>query len=88
MRSNGAPRRSWAGEKLLPLSELSRELHRIPDSPVRRSHWALRRWVIDGSLIHGTKKRVRLACTVLFGARHSSVEAVREFIALLTGEVE
>jgi hypothetical protein len=78
MKANGCTRRSWAGEKLLTLKELAKELIRSPDSPVKRSHWTLRRWASDGVEIG--RARLRLATTQpVPGIRHSSVQAVQEF---------
>lgn len=86
MKSNGCTRRSWAGEKLLTLTELARELHRSPDAPVQRSHWTLRRWAEDG--FERGRKRIRLATVEPLGSRLSSVQAVREFWDALLAEAQ
>lgn len=83
MRSKSGPHRSWDGEKLLTLVELSRELLRNPDAPVKRSHWSLYRWTTEGVAVYGTNRRIKLAHTIMFGARHSSVQAVAELCAKL-----
>jgi hypothetical protein len=86
--ATATPRRSWSGEKLLTLRDLSRELCRTSDAPIQRSHWTLRRWIIEGCAVNGSKKRIKLPHTILFGERHSSVEAVREFIYAIAGDSE
>jgi hypothetical protein len=73
--------RSWGSEKILSFSELAKQ----PDLPIKRTHWALRRWAVDGVAVKGCRQRIKLAFFEIAGVRHSSVQAVREFIAALGG---
>lgn len=79
MKANGASRRSWNGERLLSFSDLARQ----PNLPVVRSHWCYRRWATHGLDVIGRNNKVRKIklASVSFGvARHTSIEALREFV--------
>lgn len=76
--------RSWDGEELLTLSELAKR----QDLPIRRAAWSWRRWAKRGVPIEGTKRRLKLPTILVANIRHSSVEAVRDFIRMLGGPPE
>jgi len=85
MRATAIATRSWEGETLLTMSQLSRQ----QEMPIRRASWALRRWATNGVPFHGDPERmIKLPSVIIANVRHSSVEAVREFIDLLGGEPE
>jgi hypothetical protein len=52
---------------------------------VERSYWTLRKWAIEGLEVSGRRSKVKLASFMMGDVRHSTVQAVHEFIAQIGG---
>jgi hypothetical protein len=81
MKLKASTARFWGGEKVWSLTQLAKQ----PDMPVERSYWTLRKWAIEGLEVSGRRSKVKLASFMMGDVRHSTVQAVHEFIAQIGG---